>query len=583
MPVTRATLAETRQDGSPATRPFVAGLACLLLAFGFGCDSKRHCSSNPECGSGYVCQQSQCISVVSGRQLAVEILPPSDSLLAQTEYPSLTFQGIKVDLQLDATVLVSGVVEPAASPTMYSPDAHVQVTIPSRLPGRPGQQVTTEMAMNQFTFGVGSSRIGTATASFLFTPGTINSQSQPPLPFALDKLDSTLDFTFPTNDEMTVIHGQLVDDQNNPLAGYLAKALYQGPQGQQVSNTFPTLSDGTFALLIPPMAVPSMNDAITLTLTPPAKMVPSDSNTQTASTIIDLPQFVSTPVSMKQLAQQTTIPVFILPAFVPATPQVFTVLSDDGQPQSGVAIRFTMNVPLSAGGNAYFQASATSDSGGIVTVPLVPGTAAQPVSYQVMIQGRDATFMYASQCIPALSLNLDAAGNPPAPATFTLAPKVQLSGSVSDSMSAPAVNALVSATQISGVTDCGANATPPPVVSSKTGPGGEYYLKLDPGMYRIEVDPPPSSMVTYPRTVLDGAAAVTVSGALVHNISLPAGNVAMGTVYGPDGLPVPMASVEIFETFCKEAPCGAVQPPVSLAQVTTDATGSYQTVLPALP
>jgi len=565
--------------------------SAMLLISPLGCDSKRRCNANAECPSGYACQENQCISVVSGRTLGVEVLPPGDSSFARTEFSSLTFLGESVPLTLDPTALVSAIVQPAMPPTMYSSDAHVQVTIPSRMPGRAAQQITTDMAMDQFTFGVGRSRLDTVTATFLFTPGTTSAQGQPPIPLSAPLAES-LSFTFPTNDQMTVIHGQLVDDQNTPLAGYVARALYQGPQGQQVSNTFPTLSDGTFALLIPPGAVPAMNDAITLTMTPPAKSAMSgatptfDSTQQgTTTTVVGLPQFVSDPVSLKSFAAQTVPPVYVLPSFIPATAQLpflFTVLAE-GQPQSGVSVRFTMNLGLSGGGTAYYQASAISDAAGVVSVPLIPGTADKPISYQVMIQGRDAAFNYASQCNPAFPISLDANDAVPPPFTFMLRPKVQLSGTVSDSMSAPAVNAVVSATQISGVTDCGMDATPPPVVSSKTGSGGYYTLALDPGTYRIEVAPPPSAIVNYPRTVLDGADAVTVSGALVHNIPLPAGNVAMGTVYAPDGTPVPMASVEIFEVFCREANCGAVQPPVSLTQVTTDAMGRFQTVLPALP
>jgi len=572
------------RDGRPVAMPStVMIVSTLAFLSALGCDSSRRCSTNSECPTGYGCQMNQCIPIVSGRTLAVEILPPPDSMSARTERPNLTFSSVSVPIYLDATAIVEATVEPPAqAATMYSSNAHVLVTIPSRLPGRVPQQLGTEMAMNQFMFGVGSSRLDTVTATFLFTPGTTNSQTQPPIPLSA-KLEPLLDFTFPTNDQMSVIHGQLVDGQNNPLADYLARAMYQGPQGQQVSNMFPTMSDGTFTLLIPPDAVPTASDAVTLILTPPAKTLPPTANGQTAPPVVDLPQFVSAPLSLKTLAGQTVPPVFVLPAFIPATAVSFNILAD-GQPQSGVSVRFTMNVPLPGGGSAYFQSTATSDSSGTLTAALVPGTVESPVSYQAMIQGRDAKFVYASQCIPALPVNVDAGGNLPAPVNFTLNKKVQLSGTISDSMSAPAVSAQVVATQISGLTDCGADATPPPIVSSNTGSGGEYALNLDPGTYRIEIDPPPSSMVNYPRTILDGGDAVPVTATLVHNISLPAGNVAMGYVVAPDGVTrVPMASVEIFEVFCKEAPCGAVQPPVSLAVVTTDATGSFQTVLPALP
>lgn len=548
----------------------------VLLGATLGCDSSRRCSDDEQCPTGFACRQNQCLSIVSGRTLGVEILPPSDSMWAETEYPNLTFEGTRQPLYLDTTTQVSGLVDPGTAPMQYSADAHVQVTIQSRLPGRSDLQIGTEMAMNQFKFGVGTSRLNTIMASFLFTPGATNATNQPPIPITLP-LTPTLQFTFPDKSKMTVLHGQLVDDQGNALAGYLARA-YQGTAGQQqVSNTFPTMADGTFALLIPLGAVPYPDDTITLTLTPPANPT---------TMLVDLPQFQSNPVSLKTLSDETmTAPhVYTLPAFVSASSQVpftFTALADD-KPQSGVSMRFTMSVPVSADGNAYFQASATSNSDGIASVPLVPGTVDRPVAYQVMVQGRDTAFAYASLCVPALPFNVDAAGTLPVTAPFTLKQKVQLSGTISDSKSAPAVGATVTVTQTLGVTDCGAAATPPPIVSATTGSGGDYKVMLDPGTYRLEVDPPPASMVTYPRTILDGANAIAVGTALVHNITLPEGNVAMGTVYAPDQVtPVPGVSVEIFEVFCRQASCGATQPPVSLGLVQTDMMGNFQTILPA--
>lgn len=557
-----------------------AGRAALLLGFCLGaglllaCGSRNQCSDGTGCPSGFACQNDQCVAVVSGQLLAVEIVPPTSSTAAPTELPAVTFQGDGVSLTADATATISGMVQPQTTSTLpYSTEAHVVVTLPSRIPGRPALQVATpEMVMNKFTFGLGSSRVDTVVGTFDFLPGTASSQSQPPIPLTA-MIEPYLSFTFPAKDEMTVIRGQLVDDQGRPLGGYLARA-FSVAQGAQISNTLPTSAvDGSFGLLIPPGAVPAGSDAVTLTLTPPA-------DTALSPPVVDLPQFVSVQTSLAQLAAETQVAphVYVLPAFAPSSAQPqfsFLVLGDDGQPKSGLTIQFVMTTAVSADGSAKFQASATSDGSGMVKVSLVAGTPTNPLSYEAIVQApSDGSSGSGVQCIPALPIFVDPTGGLSPPITITLAPKVQLSGTISDSLSAPAVGATVKAMRTSGMAGCPDAMSP--AVSTTSGSGGDYRLLVDPGTYTIDVDPPPKA--TYPRVTLDG---VTVSTALVRNIMLPEGQVAMGTVLGPDGAPIAGASVELFKSFCKEAACGATQPPVSLAKVQTDAQGGFQAVVPA--
>lgn len=550
------------------------------------CNSKDKCSDG--CATGFVCKDDKCIPISSGRALGFDINPPTDSMSARTELPMVTSTGDPVMVVLDSNVAIMGTVvpQPMMAPQVmaqqmttqlkYSSEAHVAVSIPSSIPGRADLQITTDMASNAFMFTVGSSRAMPGVPAVLtFTPGATASQSQPPIPIQVTQLQPVLMVDFPTIDEILVIRGQLVDPQGIGLFGYVARAFYKGVQ---VSNGSPTSSDGTFGLLIPQNAVANGGaDNITLTMTPPP-------NQAVSPPAVDLPQFRSIEVQAKELALETAVQPqsYTLPVFAPAMnqpPFQFLVIAN-GQPQKGVSVTFTMNQPIAPNGSAYFQTSSVSDASGIVSVYLVAGTTDQPISYQVMVQGpADATFGYASQCNPALPISLDASGNPPLPAvTFTLAPRVQLSGTVSDAMAAPAVDATVTATQTGGVTDCGVDATAPQPFSTTSGSGGDYKMLVDPGSYTIDVDPPP--MASWPRVTLSGTDAVTLTAAMVRNITLPAGQFVEGYVYAPDGAAIPTANVEIFDVFCKEAPCGAVQAPVSLAKMQTDPTGKFQAVIP---
>jgi hypothetical protein len=519
---------------------------------------------------------SKCIAVSSGRWLALDVVPPSNSPAARTEFSMITSTGDPLSVNLDANVSIMGTVMP--QPMLYSPEAHVAVTIPSAIPGRAGLQITTDMASDMFMFMVGASRVMPGVpATLTFTPGASASQTQPPIPLPVDQLQPTLTLAFPTKEQLMPIIGQLVDDQNNPLVGYTVRAFYNDVL---ISNVAATASDGSFTLSIPPHTGPNEGpEDITFIMAPPL-------DTTMMPPAAELPQFRANPVEAKELSLETQVAphVYTLPAFVPATAQPpfqFTVTAN-GQPQEGVTATFTMIQQASPDGNAYFQTSGMSDKDGLINVALVLGPGATPVNYQVMLQGpSDPTFQFASQCYPAVTVGLDPNGAAPAAVSFTLIPKVQLSGTVSDSMFAPAVGAMVTATQTSGSTLCGANATPPKPFQTISGSGGDYRMMVDPGTYVIDVDPPSNSMAGWPRLTLSGTDGVTLSGAMVRNIMLPPAQFIEGHVYGSDGVtPIAMATLQFFDVFCKQAPCGPTQAPVSLAQVQSDATGKFQAVIP---
>jgi len=134
-----------------------------------GPSENQMCMVNADCsGSGNdVCVMGKCQPPASGRVVAFSLTPPGSSRAAPTELSNYVLAGQPVTLVLDDKATVSATVMSEA--TFFPREAHVQVTIPSRIPGQEALQLGTEMANNMFTFSLAQARIGMDTmASFLF-------------------------------------------------------------------------------------------------------------------------------------------------------------------------------------------------------------------------------------------------------------------------------------------------------------------------------------------------------------------------------------------------------------------------------
>lgn len=543
--------------------PWSAVAAALLV----GCSSsgmKPACMVDADCtGTGdNVCMEGMCKPRPTGRLVAFELTPPMSSTAGPTELKNVMLTGGPLSLAADDKTIVTGTVTSDA--TLFASEAHVKVTMPSRIPGRPDLEISSEMAMNMFTFTVAQGRVGTdTTAQFRFTPGTA-AQFQPPVTLSLP-LVSPITTPFPAKMDLIAVNGQLVDKDGRPFVGdsYRTQLSYQ--RGL-VSNVIPTDATGTFRLLVPPDSTPPQpDDLVTLT-------IGTADNTETL-------QFVtSPPVSLRALAAATKASprIFIMPDHLTPVPAALHVTAG-GKDQEGVTVRFRAEIPAPPYGNAVYQRWGDTDAQGLVQVPLIPGPAGAPVSYQISIQApTDAR--YASRCVPdvAVELNSAAALAPLPPLDLDLKPT--LSGNVRDNTDAPVAGARVTATQIAPAATCaeagGATVSPP------TDAAGNYLLNLDPGTYRIEVTPPPNS--SWPRRIEDGTDAVTVSHNRVHPIALAAGEMVGGVITASDGQTLlGDTKVTIWAVFCRSAPCVGTPPPEVLAQTTTDMFGNFSAVIPA--
>src|SRR5206468_2744791 len=114
---------------------------------------------------------------------------------------------------------------------------------------------------------------------------------------------------------------------------------------------------------------------------------------------------------------------------------------------------------------------------------------------------------YAALCVSELAVTAlgNGGGQTPYSETFNLELKALLTGTILGDDSKPATNVNVRATFIEGNTRC-ANVTSSPSVSSATDFMGKYEMLLDPGTYRLDVEPPDGA--PWPRQTEDGDKAV---------------------------------------------------------------------------
>jgi len=551
-----------------ALSAFVAGNIAIsgLAGCSSGSGSNRTCTTDMNCTSDQVCLKGMCQTRAMNRSVAFSVAPPASSKAAQTELLDVMLLGQPISLTLEDKATVSATV--TSEVTLFAQEAHVQVTIPSDIPGQAPLQFGTEMAKNTFTFSLAESRVvKNANASFLFTPG-ITAQTQPPV-LLRRPLAPMIELTFPTKTELIAVNGQLVDPNGVPFVGesYRAQLSHQRTLVSNVITPEATAM-GVFRLLVPPAGLlADTDDLVTLTI-------------GTADNPQNVPQFVSSPeVSLATLAAETKDRprIFVMPAYLQPTTATLHV-TGGGRDQAGVTVRFRTEIEAPPYGKAVYQRTAMTDADGQATVLLIPGPVGAPLHYQVSLQApADDTYRYSSKCVPDLAVALDDTA-----ALTTLTPqaldqKLSLSGSVRDSTDSPVMGARVIATQIASSTSCsdpdllGSNP-----VSAPTDAMGNYYLYVDPGTYRLDVTPPPNS--AWPRTTLD---AVTVAHHLVRPIQLPAGEAVEGTVMASEGTLLPDSKVSILGPVCPSTPCPAGTPYVVLAEATTDMAGYFKAVIPA--
>lgn len=564
----------------------IPSLLCALLTVG-ACSkesARPACSAQNMCSNGDVCMMGTCLPLGGNRKVGIAIVPKADSSSANTVLANKELTSDPLELVADRRADVLGRVSNA-------PNAHVEMTLTSPIQGQSDLKVQGELLNAEFRVTLAQSLLNQK--SFIWVVPNDNPKMQPQSPPVRFQsiVYNTITLTFPPPAEMIPLRVKLVDTFKAPQVGYLARA---STLMRPVSNLAQSEPSGEFNLLIAPSSL-DPEATVTVEFTP----IAADGEQVLSPRFVTRPFVPGAPnsgTSNGSTAKVDAAPAYELPAFPTPVPLRFRVqgikppLQSDSVPQPedlpDVSLRFRTEFLENAAtqGTGIFDPEVKTSAVGEAEAKLIPGTASDPRRYEVTIVPHPDS-PYAARCIQRLDVTMGATGDGQTPyaATWILEPKVWLTGTILGHDGKPASDVTVKATFATGNTRC-ANVTSTNSVSSPTGRDGTYRLLVDPGMYRLDVDPPPGA--PWPRWTEDGdrMAVVGTSGA-VHDVTLPAGEVVVGHVRGADERDLDGASVSMFEVMCNGDTCGGpsrVQPALR-AVTSTDLNGRFTAVLPVLP
>ncbi len=264
-----------------------------------------------------------------------------------------------------------------------------------------------------------------------------------------------------------------------------------------------------------------------------------------------------------------------------ATVQVSaSVVGDDLEPVAGAAVRLRSTGLLGAaqGLNARYEASATADADGLVTVSLLPGT------YQVVVTPPDRMGLSITQAAWTIGRS------PPVQAgrTVEVSPMPSVEGAVLDPIASRpiegiAVSALPSALNTAPYYERILDPAPlvPRVASTITGQDGGFVLGVDPGT--VDIAAQPSELSKFPWLV---RARVVVPGEPLGPMRISFPVPLAGTLRDPSGNPVQQARLRVFAVLDAKADNPSRGDPglagvLQVAEGRTDKYGAFTLLLPS--
>jgi hypothetical protein len=223
--------------------------------------------------------------------------------------------------------------------------------------------------------------------------------------------------------------------------------------------------------------------------------------------------------------------------------KVAVMRASDEKPVVGATVRFVTHLEGASTGVARYVRVGQTAGDGVATVPLLLGAGASTRAYAVTVQPPlDAEV--GSLCVPSYSVG--AGGTAGFGAALRLPAKAIFEGLVKRAAGAVAGGMRVRATRVGGAADEGCG--PPGDASGETTADreGRYRLRLEPGDYDVEFEPPVETAL--PRHRMD---AVAVAGTTRLDVTLPEGRLVEGRLTAAGGGPLVAAGrteVRVFRT-----------------------------------
>lgn len=550
--------------------PFFLALA-LLGGCKINAAPTPSCVKDIDCSGGAACSSGTCIPRAAPGSWAIELLPPSDSSAAQTQFAAVGFSSDKQNqLTADGKVTITGDLPEGEA---LVGDSHVVATFQTSIPGHADLQFQTDWltpprvsSTPPFSMTVPASTIG-SNVTFLITPLPPRDLGQPP---------ANIQGKLATVNHLMVDHnswfvdGTLVTPDLKLAGGFVAHAL---SGGQVVSNNATVSVDsGSFHVEIPKRvaaaaAAPS-GQPITI------EIVPSGSQYST-------PRFTTPPLTVTANIQLDNLN---LPAIGFATLFRFKVAGPDQKPVSGALVRAHTVLASYETGLSDLVRDGTTDMNGNVDLPLLPNSNGGTQSYDVAVIPPPGSAL-GIRCVSGIAINggqnPGGAGTTPVAAQLSLPTKATLSGTILSAEGSAVAGVAIAATRTA--VDPASNCPSSIVASSASGiskTDGTFQLMVDPGAYRLDFDPPASAAV--PRLTQTNVL-VAPGSTTMSPVDLLAGELVKGSVQGADGTPLSSVDVRFYEIVCSGADqCfGPMRvQPILRAETRSNTDGSFQAVVP---
>jgi hypothetical protein len=433
----------------------------------------------------------------------------------------------------------------------------VLLSIPSII-GAPDRQLEAPASSRsatgpvEFSIGVPQSALGRS-ADIRIVPVMPIDSVLPVWTMSLPMLGPTITLYVPRSNDLNTVEGVLQSalGASEPVLDYAARAVVGD---RLVSNVAATKSQGHFTLQIPKSINP---DTVTVELAP-------------------VDATMARPTMLIKLSGKLNLGALRLPPY--SKPQAIDVpvsAMDTTKKLSGVTVRFYTVLPGTVGTDAIatFRQELQTDKNGIAHAQILPASAGETRSYAVAaIPAPDS--QYAARCFPSYAVAAASGSQARVGASLELVPKLEITGQVQDGDGNGLQGVILTAirTDSTYVDACGGDvASAQPTVT--TGVDGSYRLRIEPGTYRFDYEPPMGSISPL---LVEGS--VVVARSMQRNVMLPAGALAEGIVKTPDdGSPVAACEVRVF------APSRGGAPPELRAHTRTAVDGRFRIVLPRTP
>lgn len=543
------------------------------------------CSADDQCGDGLGCVAGECIPFAAvPANWALDLSPLPEAPASFTEVMTTAAAGTSLNITASArqSVTITFALE---APSAALTRAHVVLTVPSAIPGRPELTFETNLPESAVA-GVVPSVMLAVPADVLGRAGTIQI-----LPTAPDNLAHapvrqkvvvapTLQVALPA--KALTIRGRVLSAVGDPRPGFTARAF---SDGSLLSNSAVTGADGVFSLMVPAELAANAQTAplVSIDVTPPA----------------DGPADPWLSVKPFPLAAGKDLGDLKLPPFSQAN--VFRFVAHghtmDGPPVARALVRAHAALADSADGtfSTDFQQDGLTDSAGRASLELLPGSTGELRGYDLTVIPPSGS-LYGIRCIAKFPLSTGGTAEAPANVPGLVLPvRPLLAGTVTGHDGSPAAGVVILATLATLATrtageqtaSCPAEVGSAPATITTDEHGG-FALPLDPGVYRIDYDPPARAAVprlTETGVVVPGADSGADGGVgqVWHPVRLPAGVLITGTTRDSSGAVLPLAGVRLYDVTCAAETCAgsARSAPILRGQARSDAAGHFRAVVAA--